>query len=80
VHMDSEGDAPPRVAGVNVTWIAALLILGAVAALLLISRARSDHPAALTTPSLPTMPAPISPPAPTQPQEPSKATPLPGNP
>lgn len=54
-HMDSEWDQPPRVGGVNVTWIAALLIIAAVVALLLISRARSDRPALQTSPALPTM-------------------------
>lgn len=70
-HRDSEWDEPPRVGGVNVTWIAALLIVAAVIALILISRARSERPVHQTSPSLPTMttPAPIPagqvPPAPT---------------
>jgi hypothetical protein len=40
----TEGDEPPRVAGVRVSWIAAALMLIAVVVLLLISRARSDRP------------------------------------
>jgi hypothetical protein len=64
IHRDSEWDAPPKVGGVSVAWIAALLIVGAIVALLLISRARSDRSAGLTSPSLPTMSAPVSPPKP----------------
>lgn len=59
VHRDSEWDEPPRVAGINVTWFAALLIVAALIALLWISRARTSA----TAPSLPTMSAPASPPA-----------------
>ena len=62
-HRDSEWDAPPRVGGVNVAWFAAIIIVGAIVALLLISRARSV-PATTTSPSLPTMTAPANPPAP----------------
>lgn len=57
-RRDSDWDAPPKVGGVNVAWIAALLIVGAIVALLLISRARST-PAQQASPSLPTMNAPI---------------------
>jgi len=72
---DSEWDQPPRVGGVNVSWIAALLIIGTVVGLLLISRARSGGPPPRNSASLPAMQ-----PAPALPAPPAPSTSIPATP
>lgn len=88
-HVRGDWDQPQRVGGVNVAWIAALLIIGTVVALLLISRARSERPAIQTSPALPVMqaapaqtssqpatqPAPVKPLAPDSNLQPSPVSP-----
>lgn len=54
-HPDAAWDAP-RVGGVNVGWFAALVIIAAIIALLIVSRARSVS-SSQREPSLPVMPA-----------------------